>query len=68
MARKTARRKEPTQPSAPKSPRQRIIDAFMTLLAEQPIEKIGLAEVASSAGVTLAELREKWSKWREQVK
>jgi AcrR family transcriptional regulator len=61
MARKTARRKEPSQPSAPKSPRQRIIDAFMTLLAEQPIEKIGLAEVASSAGVTLAELRDAFS-------
>ena len=29
----------------------------MTLLAEQPIERIGLAEIAERAGVTLAELR-----------
>jgi AcrR family transcriptional regulator len=61
MARKTARRKEPSQPSAPKSPRQRIIDAFMALLAEQPIEKIGLADVASGAGITLADLRDEFS-------
>ena len=61
MARKTTRRKERSQPSAPKPPRQRIIDAFMALLAEQPIEKIGLADVASGAGVTLAELRDAFS-------
>ena len=29
----------------------------MALLAEQPIERIGLAEIAERAGVTLAELR-----------
>ena len=39
------------------TPRERIIDAFMALLAEQPIERIGLAEIAERAGVTLAELR-----------
>jgi len=42
-------------PSGP--PRERIIEAFMALLAEQPIERIGLAEIASTANVTLAELR-----------
>lgn len=43
---------EPT-PSA----RERIIDALMTLLAERPIERIGFAEIARRAGVSLADLR-----------
>src|SRR6516165_7683536 len=41
--------------------RQRIIDAFMGLLAEKPFEQIGLGEIASRAEVTLAELRENFS-------
>jgi len=40
-----------------KPPRQRIIDAFMALLADKPFEQIGFAEVANTAGVTLAEMR-----------
>ena len=39
------------------SPRERILEAFMALLAEQPIERIGLNEIAERAGVTLADLR-----------
>ena len=39
------------------TPRARIIEALMNLLAEQPIERIGLAELADRAGVTLADLR-----------
>jgi AcrR family transcriptional regulator len=39
------------------TPRERIIEAMMNLLAEQPIERIGLAELADRAGVTLADLR-----------
>jgi len=42
-------------PSGP--PRERILAAFMALLAEAPIEKIGLADIATRAGVSLAELR-----------
>jgi AcrR family transcriptional regulator len=61
MARKTARksRRAPARAaSAPSgSPRQRIIDAFMELLGEQPFERIGLAAIAEQAGVSLAELR-----------
>jgi AcrR family transcriptional regulator len=38
-------------------PRQRIMDALMALLAEKPFEEVGLAEIAQTAGVTLAELR-----------
>ena len=51
-ARSAANRPAPTG-----SPRERIIEAFMLLLAEQPIERIGLAEIAERAGVTLADLR-----------
>ncbi len=45
------------RPSPTGSPRERVIEAFMLLLAEQPIERIGLAEIAERAGVTLADLR-----------
>lgn len=38
--------------------RNRIIDAFMRLLAERRLGEIGLAEVAGEAGVSLGELRE----------
>jgi AcrR family transcriptional regulator len=40
-----------------KSERERIIAAFMALLGEAPIEQIGFAEIATRAGVSLAELR-----------
>lgn len=43
-----------------RSQRARIIDAFMALLAEKPIEQIGLAEIARAAGVSLAELRDEF--------
>ena len=58
MARKTSR-KSATRPASrgSKSDRERIIDAFMTLLAEKPIERIGFAEIAKSARVSLSELR-----------
>src|SRR5215813_12548380 len=41
-----------------KSGRERIIDAFMALLAEKPIEQIGLAEIAKRAGISLSDLRD----------
>ncbi|MGZ5845265.1 MAG: TetR/AcrR family transcriptional regulator [Xanthobacteraceae bacterium] len=43
-----------------RSQRARIIDAFMALLAQKPIEQIGLAEIARAAGVSLAELRDEF--------
>jgi AcrR family transcriptional regulator len=52
--RKSARR---PAPSSDGSERERIIDAFMTLLAERPIERIGFADVAREAGVSLSDLR-----------
>jgi len=45
------------QPGPDKPARERIVDAFMTLLAQKPIEQIGLGEIARSANVSLAELR-----------
>jgi AcrR family transcriptional regulator len=41
----------------PPSPRERIIAAFMALLAEKSIERIDLAEIAKRAEVPLADLR-----------
>lgn len=37
--------------------REKIIAAFMALLAERPFERIGLADIAARAGVSLAQLR-----------
>ncbi len=62
MARKPAPKSSP-KPSAratassDKPERERIIDAFISLLAEKPIEQIGFAEIANQAGVSLSELR-----------
>ena len=47
----------PTSTNAGKPDRDRIVTAFMALLAEKPIEQIGFAEIARRAGVSLAELR-----------
>lgn len=47
----------PPPPGGPKNERDRIIEALMELLAEKPIETIGLAEIARRAGVSLAQLR-----------
>ena len=63
--RKASKRPAPPRASAPRinanePPRARIIGAFMGLLAENPFEQIGLAEVASRAGVSLSELREEF--------
>jgi AcrR family transcriptional regulator len=43
---------------ADKAPRERVIAAMMTLLAEKPIERIGFADIAREAEITLPELRE----------
>lgn len=43
------------------SVRDRIIDAFMMLLAEKSLEQISLGDVARRAGVTLADLRNEFS-------
>jgi AcrR family transcriptional regulator len=45
------------QPAAPASEREKIIAAFLALLAEKPLEQIGFAEIAQEAGVSLTQLR-----------
>jgi len=60
MARKPTRPAKAAASAAPRSgntERDRIIAAFMALLAEKPIEQIGFAEIATRAGVSLSELR-----------
>ncbi|AMN39936.1 hypothetical protein [Rhodoplanes sp. Z2-YC6860] len=60
-ARSKARRSTPAAPPPADTPRAKIVEAFMALLAEQPIEKIGFADLAERAGVSLAELRGEFS-------
>jgi len=58
MARKTSRKAADRSASrGSKSERERIIEAFMALLGEKPIERIGFAEIAKSARVSLSDLR-----------
>ena len=44
--------------SAPAGDRDKVVAAFLALLAEKRIEQIGLAEIAERAEVTLADLRD----------
>jgi len=66
LARRSVRRSARKSPArsarrsaaaAPASDRDRIIAAFLDLLAAKPIEQIGFAELAEAAGVPLAQLR-----------
>jgi AcrR family transcriptional regulator len=67
MARRPSRPARParTPPRAPSAPgagaphgeREKIIAALLALLAEKSFERIGLAEIAGGAGVSLAQLR-----------
>ena len=61
MARKPSRRKtskaRPALPPPTGGERERIIRAFMQLLAEKPIERVDLNEVAKRASVSLSRLR-----------
>jgi AcrR family transcriptional regulator len=47
-------------PSAPTTDREKIIAAFLALLADKPFETIGLADVAGGAGVSLVQLRDEF--------
>ena len=63
MARKTKRRQSPraTEAGAGGSNRDRAITSFMALLAEHSFEDIGLSQIASDAGLSLADLRAEFS-------
>jgi AcrR family transcriptional regulator len=64
MARKPSRSKpakaKRTAPQLTGSDRERIVGAFMQLLAEKPIERIDLSEIAAHARVSLSRLREEF--------
>lgn len=62
MARRSARKssaRSSRRPAAaaPASDRDKIIAAFLNLVAEKPIEQIGFAAIAEASGVSLAQLR-----------
>jgi AcrR family transcriptional regulator len=57
MAFRPARQPRTADGGSPLADRDRIIDAFMTLLAEKAFETIELAEIAKRSGVTLSALR-----------
>src|SRR5262245_40132962 len=48
---------ESAESGGEKSTRERVIDAFLALLAEKSFERIGFAEIARAADVSLSELR-----------
>jgi AcrR family transcriptional regulator len=61
-ARKAARSPSAQRPAAaPAGEREKIIAALLALLADKPIERIGLSEIALGAGVSLAQLRTAFS-------
>jgi AcrR family transcriptional regulator len=63
MARKPTRKSKSapraSRPAAarPTTEREKIVAALMALLAEKPLEQIGLADIAKEAGVSLPQLR-----------
>lgn len=56
-ARKSSARSSHSTTAAPATGREKIIAAFLNLLAAKRLEQIGFAEIAEAAGVTLAQLR-----------
>jgi AcrR family transcriptional regulator len=61
MARKPARAKADTPAQPPASDRDRIVAAFLALLAEKSFEQIALGEIATRAGVSLGAMRAEFS-------
>ena len=56
-ARSAPKKSAPAAPPPGGTNREKIIAAFMALLAEKRIEQIGFGDVATQAGITLAECR-----------
>lgn len=55
------RGEEPQLPPPTKSNRERIVETFLALLAEQPFERISFGEIAARSGLSLAECRSEFS-------
>ena len=53
--------RKPQQERSHETSREKIVSAFMALLADRPIEEISFADVASRAGLSLAECRAEFS-------
>jgi len=60
-ARRSARSASTHRPAAPTGTRDKIVDAFLALLAEKPFEEVGFADIAARAGVSVAQLRDEFS-------
>ena len=60
MAKRPAGEK-PQLPAPSKSNREKIIEAFMAILAEKRFEEIGFREIAARCGLSLAECRSEFS-------
>ena len=56
-ARKSSAPSSGREAAAPAGDREKIIAAFLNLLADKPIEQIGFVEIAEASGVSLAQLR-----------
>jgi AcrR family transcriptional regulator len=56
-ARRSSAKTNQDTPNAELAPRTRVINAFMTLLAERPFEEIGFGDIAARAELTLSDLR-----------
>lgn len=61
MAHESTRPEQPSGGGGEAPQRDAIVEAFMALLAEKRFEDIGFAEIARRAGVSLVELRDKYS-------
>jgi AcrR family transcriptional regulator len=55
------RGEKPQLPPPTKSNRERIVETFLALLAEQPFERISFGEIAARSGLSLAECRSEFS-------
>jgi AcrR family transcriptional regulator len=60
MARRPTGGEQPELPPPSLSNRDKIIEAFMAILAEKPFEEIGFREIAARAGASLAACREEF--------
>lgn len=58
---RSARAAAARRPARPTTEREKIIAAFLALLADKSFEAIGLSDIAERAGVTLAQLRAEFS-------
>ncbi len=59
--RKSDRPAAAQEPSTPAGTRDKIVSAFLELLAEQHFDDIGFADIAARAGVSLAQLRDEFA-------